>query len=124
MNRYFLIIAVLQLVKEITPVNPLTTWLPLAVIFGVTAIKELIDDIGRRRGDNAANSRKYWVVRGSIQVELPSKEIRCGDIVFLTADEEVPADMVLLSSSDANGNCFIQTTSFPTLVNLNCLSIY
>ena len=32
MNRYFLIIACLQLVKDITPVNPLTTWLPVSAI--------------------------------------------------------------------------------------------
>jgi phospholipid-translocating ATPase len=29
MNKYFLIIACLQLISEITPVNPLTTWIPL-----------------------------------------------------------------------------------------------
>lgn len=29
MNVYFLFIACLQLIKEITPVNPLTTWLPV-----------------------------------------------------------------------------------------------
>lgn len=67
MNRYFLIIALLQLVKTITPVNPLTTWLPLAVIFGVTAVKEAIDDIGRARADAAANNRKYTVVRGAYE---------------------------------------------------------
>ena len=30
MNVYFLLIACLQLIPAITPVNPLTTWLPLA----------------------------------------------------------------------------------------------
>jgi phospholipid-translocating ATPase len=63
MNRYFLLIACLQLIKTITPVNPLTTWAPLVIIFGITAVKELVDDLGRRRGDNAANTRLYTVVR-------------------------------------------------------------
>ena len=31
MNRYFLIIACLQLIPETTPVNPLTTWLPVRI---------------------------------------------------------------------------------------------
>lgn len=30
MNRYFLIIALLQLEPSITPVDPLTTWLPVS----------------------------------------------------------------------------------------------
>lgn len=70
MNRYFLLIACLQLIKDITPVNPLTTWLPLIVIFGITAIKELTDDLGRRKADVAANSREYTVVRGGKQQKV------------------------------------------------------
>jgi phospholipid-translocating ATPase len=54
----------LQLWAEITPVNPLTTWAPLIVIFGITAAKELVDDLGRGREDGIANSRQYEVVRG------------------------------------------------------------
>lgn len=65
MNRYFLVIACLQLVRDITPVNPLTTWLPLAVIFAVTAVKEAIDDVGRARADKIANSRVFTVLRAS-----------------------------------------------------------
>ena len=63
MNRYFLLIACLQLINTITPVNPLTTWLPLIVIFGITAVKELTDDLGRRKADVTANSRPYSVLR-------------------------------------------------------------
>lgn len=55
MNQYFLAIACLQLIPQITPVNALTTWVPLAVIFAVTAIKEGFDDLGRWRADNEAN---------------------------------------------------------------------
>jgi phospholipid-translocating ATPase len=108
MNRYFLLIACLQLIKEITPVNPLTTWAPLIVIFGITAVKELVDDLGRRRADVAANSRTYDVVRGSVIVKVPSEQVLVGDILRLTENEEIPCDMVLLSTSDPLGNCFIQ----------------
>ena len=43
-NRYFLLIAILQLDASLTPTNPLTTWLPLFIIFFVTAARELADD--------------------------------------------------------------------------------
>lgn len=39
MNCYFLMIACLQLVNEIAPVNPITIWLPLIFIFTVSALK-------------------------------------------------------------------------------------
>ena len=46
--------------------NPLTTWAPLVVIFGITAVKELVDDLGRGREDREANARQYNVVRGGV----------------------------------------------------------
>jgi phospholipid-translocating ATPase len=122
MNKYFLLIACLQLVKEITPVNPLTTWLPLAVIFGVTAVKEGWDDLGRRKADNAANARTYTVVRGGRRQEVQSRDVHVGDIMMLRANDEVPADLVILSSSDPKGNCFIQTTNLDGESNLKVRS--
>lgn len=118
MNRYFLIIACLQLVAIITPVNPLTTWLPLAVIFGVTAVKEGLDDWGRRKADKSANGRVYAVVRGGLRVNVPSKDVRVGDVLVLVENDEVPCDCVVLSSSDPNGNAYIQTTNLDGESNL------
>jgi hypothetical protein len=43
-NRYFLFIAILQLDSYLTPANPLTTWIPLIIIMGFTAARELADD--------------------------------------------------------------------------------
>jgi hypothetical protein len=36
MNRYFLLIACLQLVRSITPVHPASTWGPLLFIFAIS----------------------------------------------------------------------------------------
>lgn len=40
---------------------------------------------------------------------IPSSKIRVGDLVFLEKNQRVPADMVLLRTSDASGTCFIRT---------------
>jgi len=108
MNAYFLVIALLQLVAEITPVNPLTTWLPLAVLFTVTAVKEGIDDVRRWRADRQANLRPCIVVRGGRRVEVAAQEIAVGDVVWLRDGEEMPCDVVMLASSEARGTCLVQ----------------
>lgn len=46
------------------------------------------------------------------------KDINVGDIVRVRANEEVPADIVLLSSSDVEGNCFIETKNLDGETNL------
>ena len=118
MNRYFLLIATLQLWSTISPVNPATTWGPLAVIFAVTAVKELFDDMGRRRRDEIANTRQHTVIRSGQMVGVESQAIQCGDIVRLVENEEVPCDLVLLATSEANGVCYIQTTNLDGESNL------
>jgi magnesium-transporting ATPase (P-type) len=54
-----------------------------AVIFGVTACKEAIDDMHRYRADAAANGRKYFVLREGRRMQVASSEIRVGEIVYL-----------------------------------------
>jgi phospholipid-translocating ATPase len=118
MNQYFLLIACLQLISTITPVNPVSTFAPLIVIFAITALKELVDDRYRAAADKLANQRKYKIIRGGHETEVMSKDIMVGDIVRLKDKEEVPCDMCLLHSSSPNGICFVQTTNLDGETNL------
>jgi P-type E1-E2 ATPase len=72
------------------------------------SVPELIDDLGRRNADRKANSRLYGVLRQGRVIQVPSSDIHVGDIVKLTCDDEIPCDLVVLSTSDPLGNCFIQ----------------
>ena len=107
MNKYFLLIAILQLFPRITPVNPITTWLPLILIFSISATKEALDDLRRKRQDAEANQRRYLVVREDASepnsrylTEVESWQIRVGDIVRVEEDEEIPVDLVFLSCEE------------------------
>lgn len=40
---------------------------------------------------------------------VPSSSLRVGDLVMLEKNQRVPADLVLLRTSDASGTCFIRT---------------
>lgn len=121
-NRYFLIIAILQLFNVLTPVNPLSTWGPLIVIFAISAAKEATDDWGRRNEDRAANERLVTVYRntttGYTKMEVQSQFVEVGDVLYLREDEQVPCDILLLKSSGADGSCFITTTNLDGETNL------
>eukprot|EP01114_Cavostelium_apophysatum_P012672 TRINITY_DN2894_c0_g1_i2.p1 TRINITY_DN2894_c0_g1~~TRINITY_DN2894_c0_g1_i2.p1 ORF type:complete len:1114 (+),score=267.19 TRINITY_DN2894_c0_g1_i2:219-3344(+) len=108
---YFLLIAVLQLSKNITPVDPKSTWFPLAFIFSITALKEAFDDYHRYKADKKANEKLYDVFHPDGRLKkIQSQHIRVGDIVCLYEDDEVPADMVLITSA-SKGLCHIQTAN-------------
>ncbi len=44
--------------------------------------------------------------------QIDSQAVLVGDIIKLEEDNEVPCDAVVLSTSDANGLCYIQVSCF------------
>ena len=118
MNKYFLLIALLQLWPYITPVNPVTTWVPLAVIFAISTAKEGVEDYRRWRQDRLANERPVRLVTSVGVVECASEDVQCGDVVKVMEGEEFCADMVLLASSERSGGCWIETSNVDGETNL------
>ena len=100
---------------------------PLAFVLSVTMGKEAYDDYKRYLRDREANSQKYLILEHpsdrlsptSSEEEylnshantrsVPSSSIRVGDLIRLEKNQRVPADMVLLHTSDTSGTCFIRT---------------
>lgn len=58
------------------------------------------------RVEKARFKRDYW------------KNVRVGDFVRLYSDEEIPADIVVLSTSDPDGACYIETKNLDGETNL------
>lgn len=46
------------------------------------------------------------------------KDISVGDIIRVRANEEIPADLVLISCSDIEGNCYVETKNLDGETNL------
>jgi len=86
--------------------------------------KEAYDDYKRNLRDKEANSARYLLLDPNSYAEasdhdleqniphtrsVPSSSIRVGDLVLLEKNQRVPADLVLLRTSDSSGTCFIRT---------------
>jgi phospholipid-translocating ATPase len=112
-NLYFLLITLSQFIP-VLKVGYLFTYLsPLLFVLALSLSKEAYDDIQRSRRDKTANSEEYTVLDGNAVGclrKLPASAIRVGDILRLSRGERVPADCVLLRTSDAEGSAFIKTT--------------
>uniref|UniRef100_A0A336KXN3 Phospholipid-transporting ATPase n=1 Tax=Culicoides sonorensis TaxID=179676 RepID=A0A336KXN3_CULSO len=110
LNLYFLIMALSQFIPEIRIGLPYTYWGPLSFVLLVTIFRELVDDVRRHRRDKEINSQKYKRLTGHNQAELvPSSKLRVGDIIIVEKDERIPADLVLLRTSDKSGAVFVRT---------------
>uniref|UniRef100_A0A8B9D4Z5 Phospholipid-transporting ATPase n=1 Tax=Anser cygnoides TaxID=8845 RepID=A0A8B9D4Z5_ANSCY len=109
-NAFFLFIALLQQIPDVSPTGRYTTLVPLLFILAVAAVKEIIEDIKRHKADNAVN-KKQTQGRKFFKVDV-------GDIVIIKGKEYIPADTVLLSSSEPQAMCYIETSNLDGETNL------
>ncbi|KAM6034857.1 phospholipid-transporting ATPase IC-like isoform 1-T6 [Theristicus caerulescens] len=117
-NFYFLVLLILQSIPQITTLSWYTTLVPLLVVLGITAVKDLVDDIARHRMDNEVNNRKCEVIRDGRFKNTKWKDIKVGDIIRLRKNTFVPADILLLSSSEPNSLCYVETAELDGETNL------
>ncbi|XP_076435562.1 phospholipid-transporting ATPase IF-like [Babylonia areolata] len=116
-NFYFLVVGIVQLLID-TPITPVTSILPLVFVISVTAVKQGYEDWLRHKADRRVNHRKSTVLEGGRPKLCRSMDIKVGDIVCVRVNDEFPCDMVLLSSSDPQGKCYITTANLDGETNL------
>lgn len=76
----------------------------------ITIVKETFDDYQRKRKDRDINRTKYEKLKpdGSFN-DTSSAKLKVGDIIKVKKDERVPADLILLTTTEKSGAVFIRT---------------
>ncbi|KAJ8354717.1 hypothetical protein SKAU_G00222840 [Synaphobranchus kaupii] len=87
-NTYFLFLLILQLIPQISSLSWFTTIVPLVLVLSITAVKDATDDYFRHKSDNQVNNRQSQ------------------------------ADLLLLSSSEPHGLCYIETAELDGETNM------
>ncbi|KAK7283961.1 hypothetical protein RIF29_13711 [Crotalaria pallida] len=115
---YFLIIAVLNQLPQLAVFGRGVSILPLAFVLLVTAVKDAFEDWRRHRSDKVENNRLASVlVNGQFQGKK-WKDVRVGEVIKIYANETIPCDIVLLSTSDPTGVAYVQTINLDGESNL------
>ncbi|KAI8128152.1 Phospholipid-transporting ATPase ID [Lucilia cuprina] len=119
-NFYFLCLLVLQLIPAISSLTPVTTAIPLIGVLTLTAVKDAYDDIQRHLSDSQVNNRKSKTLRNGKLVDERWSGVQVGDVIRMENNQFVAADILLLSTSEPNGLCFIETAELDGETNLKC----
>ncbi|XP_023932468.1 probable phospholipid-transporting ATPase IA isoform X1 [Lingula anatina] len=117
-NIFFLMIALLQQIPNVSPTGRYTTALPLLFILSVSAVKEIFEDFKRHKADGQVNNRKVWVLRRHDWQLIKWTDVVVGDFVKVVSGEFFPTDLVLLSSSEPQGMCYVETSNLDGETNL------
>ncbi|KAJ2760709.1 aminophospholipid translocase, partial [Coemansia nantahalensis] len=117
-NLFFLFTGCIQQISGVSPTSRWTTIVPLAVVLAATAAKELAEDMKRHRSDAEMNKSSVRVLAGTSFEERTWRDVVVGDIVRVENKEAIPADIVLLSSSEPEGICYVETSNLDGETNL------
>lgn len=119
-NLFFLFTSIIQQVPDVSPTNRYTTIGTLLVVLLVSAIKEVLEDIKRARADSELNNTRVLVLDSNSGEFVNKKwiKVQVGDIVKVTNEQPIPADLLLLSSSEPEGLCYVETSNLDGETNL------
>lgn len=108
--------------------------LPLFFVVTVNGIKDFVEDFKRKQSDNRENNTKCFVLKETKNIKSRQrndseednkllkdsywKKLKPGNIVKIKKDENFPADLVLLYSSNKNGSAFTETKNLDGETNL------
>ena len=123
LNIYFLLVALSQIFSFLRIGYMSTYIVPLACVLTISIGKEAFDDIARRRRDAEANAEPYTVVSlndpsdnrngrrtgvanvrgnpaepGTWEMLKRSRDLKIGDILKITKNQRLPADVIILKS--------------------------
>lgn len=120
-NCYFLFLAILQVIPKVTTTGSIPTiLLPLVCVLVMNGIKDALEDWRRHASDRAENEAKVLVKKlpESQLTESSWESVHVGDLVVVRQNEYVPADMVILTSGNAEGQVYIETANLDGETNL------
>uniref|UniRef100_W5UJU6 Phospholipid-transporting ATPase n=1 Tax=Ictalurus punctatus TaxID=7998 RepID=W5UJU6_ICTPU len=117
-NSFFLFIALLQQIPDVSPTGRWTTLVPLLFILVVAAVKEVIEDLKRHKADSVVNKKETQVLRNGAWEIVHWEKVAVGEVVRAFNGDHLPADLIILSSSEPQAMCYIETSNLDGETNL------
>ncbi|XP_061651694.1 probable phospholipid-transporting ATPase VD isoform X1 [Phyllopteryx taeniolatus] len=119
-NLYFLFLILLNWVPVVGAFQKEITVIPLLMVLTVIAIKDAVEDYRRYLFDQKINNSVVQVYCGKQKAYIDRrwKDVQVGDFVRLSCNDIIPADILLLYSSDPHGICYIETSNLDGETNL------
>uniref|UniRef100_A0A672SMY4 ATPase phospholipid transporting 10B (putative) n=1 Tax=Sinocyclocheilus grahami TaxID=75366 RepID=A0A672SMY4_SINGR len=103
-NIYFVGLAILNFVPVVNAFQPEVALIPICVILALTAVKDGWEDFRRYQTDQQLNNTPCFIFSRW-------KDVRVGDFVRVLSNEIIPADILLLHTSDPDGVCHMETAN-------------
>lgn len=124
-NVYFLVIGIIAVIGSYTgyyetAVEPAGILAPMMIVVFISVIKDGVEDFKRNQADQKINSQIAHRVTSSGSIEsIEWRQIQVGDLLIIFGDEEIAADVVVLTCGGIQGPCaYVETAAIDGESNL------
>ncbi|XP_005870630.1 PREDICTED: probable phospholipid-transporting ATPase VB isoform X1 [Myotis brandtii] len=119
-NLYFLFLVILNWMPTMEVFHREITMLPLATVLFIIMVKDGLEDFKRYCFDREINCSHIQIYERKEQsyVQKRWRDVRVGDFIQMRCNEIIPADILLLFSSDPSGICHLETANLDGETNL------
>uniref|UniRef100_A0A0K0F2K1 Probable phospholipid-transporting ATPase VA (inferred by orthology to a human protein) n=1 Tax=Strongyloides venezuelensis TaxID=75913 RepID=A0A0K0F2K1_STRVS len=119
-NIYFLFAATLNTIPLLEAYSGWKAFLPIGIIMVFESMKDFFEDYRRRKNDNKVNKALVYVFDGSKKRfrKMEWENVLVGDFIHLSINETIPADILLMRSSDVEGTVYVETSNLDGESNL------
>lgn len=124
-NLWFLLVSVLQLLPfQLSPTSSWATITPLSIVLTFTLLKDAYQDYQRRLHDNEINNATInkWNDDSKLFEKCKLMDLVVGNYIKLSEGDLIPADIVVLASSDEDAVCYVETSNLDGESNLKTKS--
>lgn len=109
-NLFYLLLSLSQSIPALRVGFMITYLAPLMLTVSLSLLKEAADELKRFMRDYAINHEQFTkVISGGDTVSVDASSIRVGDLLVLRRNQRIPADCVLLHTTETSGTTFIRT---------------
>ncbi|KAG2394078.1 hypothetical protein C9374_003842 [Naegleria lovaniensis] len=108
---YFVFQMIISLIPGVVTIPVPLIILPVIFIISVNMIREGGEDFLRYLNDRRVNFRHTYALREGIFCKIHTCDVKVGDIVKVEQDDILPADILLVGSSQEDSSCKIETAN-------------
>lgn len=109
-NLFYLLLSLSQSIPALRVGFMITYLAPLMLTVSLSLLKEATDELKRFLRDFAINREPFTKLeRGGRLASIPASSIKVGDLLVLNRNQRIPADCVLLHTTESSGTTFVRT---------------
>ena len=118
LSIFFLLSTILSSIRILSTRSLASSLTPFLTVVTIGLVLDAIEEIKRYRNDVKTNNTKAKVYKNKKLRNLEWSKVKIGNLIKVKKDENFPADMLIIYSSNKEKNFYLQTSNIDGETNL------